>query len=232
MSGNIVKPHQGSGCRGKMVVTLFLLVGIGWIFFTEISRNRELRRKLVAKRMCNQLTVAINAYHQEYGEWPPFLARPKAGQAKDFCVGDRTMGAPFRTNEILFPLLGLSKGSNAENAANPQKIVFFESRSATFSRDGKPRDGLVGRGPNGQLPPPEFECCIYDPWGPEYGIVIDSNGDGRLDLTGIYNNLTGEASPRKEVGVFSMGKDGTLGTNGDRMYRKGVVPPDDIASWE
>lgn len=52
------------------------------------------------------------------------------------------------------------------------------------------------------------------------------------DLTGIYNDLTGTAAPRKRVGVISLGKDGKLGTNGDRVYGKGDTKSDDIVSWD
>jgi hypothetical protein len=215
-----------------MAVALFLLVGIGWVLFTGYSRNRELSRELVAKSIGYQIAVAIHAYHQEYGEWPPFPFHPETKLAKDAWYGHQHTGAPARTNLILFPLRGIAKGPNTDYAANPQKIVFFEAMSARFSRDGKPRNGVVNRGPDDQLPSPDLESCIFDPWGHEYGIVIDTNGDERLDLTGIYNDFTGEAAPRKRVGVFSMGKDGTLGANGDRLYRKGPVKSDDVVSWE
>jgi hypothetical protein len=97
--------------------------------------------------------------------------------------------------------------------------------SARFSRDGKPRNGVVNRGPDDQLPPPDLEGCIFDPWGHEYGIVIDTNGDERLDLAGIYDDFTGSSAPRKRVGVFSLGTDGKLGTNGDRRFEMTVPFP-------
>jgi len=39
-------------------------------------------------------------------------------------------------------------------------------------------------------------------------------------------------APRKCVGAYSMGKDGTLGNEGDRTFRRGSEVSDDIVSWE
>jgi hypothetical protein len=78
---------------------------------------------------------------------------------------------------------------------------------------------------------------LYDPWGQQYGIILDTNGDGRIDLSGVYSDFAGVDSnttgaPRKRVGAFSMGKDKMLGTMGDRFYRRGGELSDDVISWE
>lgn len=229
---NVQKKPAG---RYRILSAILLTIGVGIILAAippPVMFYRPAADKIKANGMLSQIAVAVNAYHTEYGEWPPLLNHRETKRVKDSWYGDLSMGAPARTNQIFFPLTAEAKGPNSGNAVNPRLIVFIVGPNATLSRDGKPRNGFYYVGPKEQSPPPDLECCLYDPWGHEYGIVIDTNGDERLDLSGIYHDFTGEAAPRKKVGVFSMGKDGTLGTNGDRLYRKGTVKSDDVVSWE
>lgn len=180
------------------------------------------------------VVVAANSYYTEYAKFP--LLRPpgvaNAQASRDEWLGDPNTGAPARTNALMFTLRSLPQGANQNHAANPLRIPFFEWKSAFVSRDGKPRNGIFDRSTYEGLPSADIDGCLFDPWGHEYIIILDSNGDESLDLTGIYYDFTGAAAPRKRVGVISLGKDGQLGTNGDRFYRKEDTKSDDIISWE
>jgi hypothetical protein len=68
-------------------------------------------------------------------------------------------------------------------------------------------------------------------------VILDTNGDERVDLEGIYSDLSGAdrtsgKAPRVLSGAFSMGKDETLGTKGDHTFRNAADKSDDLVSWE
>lgn len=205
---------------------------VTWIIVEIVSddrRTRFLRAKLETKNMVNQITVALHAYHAEYGVWP--VSNLNDSSQKNHWFGEMNAGASVNNSVLFFTLRGIPKGPNEGFKVNSKHVIFFEARSASFGK-GFPSSGFYDRGPNGASPSPELEGCLFDPWGHQYGIVIDTNGDGLLDLTGIYSDFTGDNAPRKDVGVFSLGKDGKLGTNGDGVYGKGDAKSDDIISWE
>jgi hypothetical protein len=72
-----------------------------------------------------------------------------------------------------------------------------------------------------------------DPWGNEYGIAIDEGDKNQItDLP--YSDFQGpDNGPHVHVAVFSLGKDGVVGSKstGNR-YRLGNTPSDDIISWQ
>lgn len=223
---------MGTGVLDTIVMVGCVVVLTG-LALSIVPKYRNAAGKLQSKGMTNQITVAVHAYHTEYGEWPPLRppGAPNVRSTKDEWVGDPSMGAPMHNNTLLFTLRDIPKGPNANHAANPQRIVFFVGKAATVSSRQKPRSGVFDIGFAGSPPPPELEGCLFDPWGQEYGIVIDTSGDDRIDLSDMYVDLT-HTPPRKNVGVFSAGMDEALGTQGDRRYRKGSSVSDDAISWE
>ena len=64
----------------------------------------------------------------------------------------------------------------------------------------------------GGSPPPAQDGALFDPWGHQYGIIMDTNGDNRIDLQGVYSDFSGAdptsgLAPRQTAWAFSMGKD-------------------------
>ena len=140
-----------------------------------------------------------------------------------------------RNDTIFYTLRNIPKGPNEGRAANLSRIVFFDARAAVLSVAGKPRAGFFDPTADGQRAAGDW--CFYDPWGQQYGIILDTNGDGRIDLSGIYSDFAGVdpttgKAPQRRAGAFSMGKDKMLGTKGDRLYRRGSEVSDDVISWE
>ena len=66
----------------------------------------------------------------------------------------------------------------------------------------------------------------YDPWGAPYIVIIDANGDGVCDLGQYF--YTNVGSPHVGVAAASFGKDGKIGTNGNRKFEGS----DDVLSWK
>jgi len=132
----------------------------------------------------------------------------------------------------------IPKGPNENDAANPKQVTYFTYSAAKVSGAGKPRGGFFDRSANGSVPPADLDGNLYDPWGREYGVILDTNGDERIDMEGIYIDFTGAdrvsgKAPRVMGGAFSMGRDEELGRKGDRTYRhNSSEKSDDIVSWD
>jgi prepilin-type N-terminal cleavage/methylation domain-containing protein len=227
---------------GFTLVELLVVIGIIVILMSlllgAIPAVKEASRKLDAKNMVNQIAVATGAYYTEYAKFPPLneaTAPPSKGDEDQKC-GDSEMNAQYNNNALFFTLRNINKGPNQEYSANPRRVVFMEGKAATVSQAGKPRGGFFDRSANGGTPPSNEESCLFDPWGKQYGIVLDTSGDDRIDLEGVYTDFAGSGesgkAPRKKVGAFSMGKDEGLGKKGNKTYRSGSETSDDVVSWE
>jgi hypothetical protein len=144
------------------------------------------------------------------------------------------MDVQHRNSAIFYTLRNIPKGPNENWAGNPRRILFYEGMAAAITGSGRAFAGFFDPGLGGS---PHGDWCLYDPWGQQYGIILDTNGDERIDLGAIYPDFAGVDSnrgkaPRKRVGAFSMGKDRMLGTNGNRVYRRDAEVSDDVISWE
>jgi prepilin-type N-terminal cleavage/methylation domain-containing protein len=222
----------------ELLVVIGIIVILMSLLLTAIPAVKESSRKLEAKNMVNQIAVAANAYYTEYAKFPPLTDpnAPAPAADQDQWVGDQVMGAQHNNNALFFTLRNINKGPNQEYAANPRRVVFFEGKAAIVSDAGKPRAGFYDRSNNGGTPPSDQESCLYDPWGKQYGVMLDTTGDDRINLDGVYTDFSGVGesgkAPRKKVGAFAMGKDEGLGRKGSKAYRDGTETSDDVVSWE
>ena len=222
----------------ELLVVIGIIVILMSLLLTAIPAVKEASRKLEAKNMVNQITVAASAYYTEYAKFPPLTEpdQPPPAADEDQWVGDPAMTATHNNNALFFTLRNIAKGPNKENATNPRRVVFFEGKSAVVSSAGKPRSGFFDRSATGSTPPPTEESCLYDPWGKQYGVILDTTGDDRIDMEGIYTDFQGASesgkAPRKKVGAWAMGKDEALGKAGDKSFRTSTETSDDVISWE
>lgn len=214
---------------GVIIVCAFVTIFVGVGLF---GLTRESSSRLCSHCMLNQVVVATNAYRTAYGKWPSFNLTLDAAQVspQDEWVGDPAMGAPQHNNVLFDTLRAIPRGVNVGAQANPKKIIFIEAIAARFSFSGKPIGGFFDRDGNGAGPSSTLAGSVLDPWGQEYGIIVDANNDNTIDLSRIYSDRT---PVRKCVSAFSSGKDGLLGSNGNRIVGYGTAnPSDDVASWE
>jgi prepilin-type N-terminal cleavage/methylation domain-containing protein len=224
----------------ELLVVIAIIVILMSLLLTAVPAVRESGRKLEARNMANQVVVALNAYYTEYARFPS-ITDANSSQApdptKDAAVGDPAMNAEEVNNRVFHTLRNIPKGPNENHRTNPRKVVFFEGQAAKVNASGRARGGFYDRGLDGAAPPPEKDGCLFDPWGMQYGVIMDTTGDERIDLVDFYTDFAGADStsgkaPRKRAGAFSMGKDEQLGTKGDKVYRRGSELSDDVVSWE
>lgn len=227
----------------ELLTVIGIIAVLMTLLFPAVNAVKENARRMEAKNMCMQIVAAVKHYYQEYGKFPPVEEGAASGaqnpaQQKDTVVGDPVMNAQVANNTLFHTLRAIAKAPNTEHQFNRRRVIFFESKAvANASSGSKPRGGFYDRGQDGGSPPPEQDGALFDPWGHQYGVVMDSNYDNRIDIVGFYTDFAGAEengglAPRQTVGAFSMGKDETLGKRNSRSFKAGGENSDDIISWQ
>ena len=226
---------------GFTLVELLVVIGIILILMglvlAVVPMAKLQAQNVTASGVARNIVVAVNGYHADYGKFPSLQSDGALDETKDQRVGDPAMAATIHNNALFFTLRAIPKGPNEGDAQNPKRTNYIPYRSASVSGLQKPRGGFFDRTGDGSIPPADFDGNLYDPWGREYGVIFDTNGDERINLEGVYIDFAGAdrasgRAPRFTSGAFSMGKDETLGKKGDRTYRTNSDKSDDIISWE
>jgi prepilin-type N-terminal cleavage/methylation domain-containing protein len=236
-----------SSARSRAAFTLIeLLVVIGIIVILmglllgAIPAMREAARKAEARQTVQAITVAADAYYAEYAKFPSVEdpSKPKPpGAVEDTVVGDPKYNADNPNNTLFFTLRNIPKGPNQNYVLNPRKVVYYGGKGAAVSALNQPRSGFFDKTVEGAAPAPDKDGCLYDPWGLQYGVVLDTTGDERIDLKRFYTDFSGDdpttgKAPRMRAGAFAVGKDGRIGKNGDMLYKNGTEPSGDVISFE
>jgi prepilin-type N-terminal cleavage/methylation domain-containing protein len=183
-----------------VIVIIAILMGLAFPAFQAVQNQAK---KTQAKNDLVQIVSAVNAFYTEYGKYP--TSATSDAQA--------TFG-PSNTNKALFDeLRGIT------NAFNTRQIVFLSPPDAKDPTT--PRSGIAGTGSAsaGQY---------FDPWGTAYAIGIDWDYDNQFPNP--YGPTGGAGSDPLRQGVisWSLGKDTTLGKNGNNTF----TSSDDVISWQ
>ena len=205
-------------CAFTLIELLVVIAIIGilmGLLVPSLFSVYERARKTQAKNDLTQIVTAVNAFYTEYGKYPL-----PAGTTTD-----TTYGPGGTANEVLFRELRactLTQPS-CPNAAsvNTRQIVYISPRASgtTPARSGIGSDGQ-----------------FYDPWQTAYNVTIDGGYDN--SVANPYGpQTTGGAGPDpvpQGVIAWSRGKDQTLGTNGDNVYKNPTTgaQSDDVISWQ
>jgi prepilin-type N-terminal cleavage/methylation domain-containing protein len=194
-----------------VIAIIAILVGLA---VPSLFSIYERARKTQAKNDLTQIVNAVNAFYTDYGKYPIATAGANV-----------TFGPGGTLNEVLFKELRACQTGQAScpnpASVNTRQIVFISPRvlGTTPARSGIGSDGQ-----------------FYDPWQTPYNVTID--GDYNNTVNNPYGpQTTGGAGPDPvPVGVnsWSRGKDQTLGTNGDNVYKNPTTgaQSDDVISWQ
>jgi prepilin-type N-terminal cleavage/methylation domain-containing protein len=235
-------PHRSGFTLIELLTVIGIIAVLMTLLFPAVNAVKENARRMEAKNMCMQIVTAVKQYYQEYGKFPPVDAdptQPSTPVGQDTILGDpETMSAAKLPNNYLFNTLrAIDKTPNDMNKYNPRKVIFFESKAVASVSGSKPRGGFYDRSTT-NTPSPAEEGALFDPWGHQYGVIMDTNYDNRIDLTGVYSDFAGAdkdsgLAPRQTVGAFSVGKDETVGKKGGGpFYKQGTETSDDVISWQ
>jgi hypothetical protein len=184
---------------------------------------KDQARKAEARTAVTGIVTAVKQYYTEYGKYP--LGSLASNQG----TGDVLFGEGGNPNQMLFDILrNIGQTAGQPNQYNPRAIVFFDGKSA--SDPVHPKSGFATQdAASGGV----TKNCFVDPWGNQYRIAIDADYDNRI--TNLpYSDFGVNNPPLTGVCVYSLGKDGMLGTKGDNQYRNPATnsTSDDIVSWQ
>jgi prepilin-type N-terminal cleavage/methylation domain-containing protein len=209
----------------ELLTVIAILAILMALLFPAIIMAREHARRAKAKEQCLNIVQSVEAFHTEYGLYPKLdpSATPSAGEAPDESAGDPAAQMTIHNSALFNTLRAIDRAPNANNAQNPKRQPFFAT--SIVGNPAKPKDGFLDTSGSAT----GNQGSLYDPWGTEYNIVIDANGDNVIETR--YEDFSGENAPRVPVGVFSLGKDKLPGRNGNWKFREGADLSDDRASW-
>ncbi len=245
--------HYSSPRPGKWGFTLIELLTVITIIavligllFPVIGSVMNGARKTQAAAEETRIVNAVNSYKTEYGQLPINTAQQGGASYpaySDTVDGDPAGGYP---NACLFDVLraipdtipissnGVNSYNNPNNALNTKQVVYFQAPNA--KNPAQPSGGFLTQPyttPTATNHPGYgmIAGSLVDPWGNEYIIFLDANGDNDLNsmFVRIYANYNPPLlGPSGAVQVTSMGPDGILGTTGKKSVGPGI---DDIISW-
>lgn len=201
-----------------VITIIAILMGL---LFPAISIAKDQARKAEAKTAVTGIVAAVKQYYTEYGKYP-LGDLANANAPVDVVFGDTS-----NSNQKLFDILrnvGASQGQ--PNQYNPRAIVFFDGKTASDTTN--PKSGFAAQDAQNGVTRGSF----VDPWGYQYRIYIDGDYDNKISNL-PYGDFQNTNAPLTGVAAFSVGKDGTVGTKGDNMYKSSTgTNSDDIVSWQ
>jgi len=182
----------------EMLVVISIIAILMGLLFPAFKGVQDQAKKAQAKNDVTQIVTAVNAFYTEYGTYPSTFAPEMTFDAKN-----------GNTNDKLFNEL---RGNNLAKM-NPRNIPFISL--PVVKDDSNPKGGFAKNG------------SLYDPWGTEYLVRLDTDYDNRV--TNPYSANAG-TSPLLDAGVlaWSLGKDGQS-AGGDK---KTGTSEDDVLSWQ
>lgn len=211
----------------ELLTVIAIIAILMAMLFPMITGAKEAARRAKAKQDCLAIVHAIEQYSTDYQQNPRIdpSAVPPAGGVPDDACGDVAAGMSNRNSALFNTLRDIDRTPNANHGQNPKHQIFFGAPAV--SSNAKPKEGfLETAGTAGGS-----QGSLYDPWGVEYNIVIDTNSDNVISVNNYYEDFDGDDVPRVNAGAFALGRDKTLGKAGNKKYKDGADVSDDILSW-
>lgn len=203
------------------LLTVIAIIGIlVGMLLVAIPIAKQMIYKAEAKNAASGIVGAVTAYYTDYGKYPLGQKASDPNSLTDVLFGDSNT-----SNQVLFDILrNVGPDFSTPNQFNPKGTVYLTSR--VVADPIRPRSGFATQDAG------TVKMHSYvDPWGNEYRIAIDADGDNRISNL-PYSDFQGANAPRVPVGVFSIGKDGAVGNKGDGIFRRNGTASDDIVSWQ
>ena len=223
----------------ELITVIAIIAILMGLLFPAISSAKDGARRSKAGTVVKNIVNSCKAYANDYGKYPPV---PEAlekggggggggsnqGQAPNafYSYGDKQEGKCLVDNNQLFDVLrAIARGPNNNHDLNKRQQKYFEDQRASDSKN--PREGFC----DGKEFDSKQEGQLMDPWGTQYCIILDADGDEAINIKDIYSDQTDDL--RYAAVAFSLGKNQKRGGKGYETFKKerSNEAPEDIASW-
>ncbi len=218
----------------ELLVVLAIIAVLIALIVPAVGRVRESARKVQATNDIRQLLVAMELYVAEYQKLPLNDVQAAAASHPSFVAdtvyGDRN--GLYSSVDLCNILRAIPDDRfNQGNKLNPKETVFFtpiEAKNAAAPRNGIAQQDTTGPTAGTIIPKGAF----VDPWGMEYVVFLDANGDGSLNapIKGWFyqqENPDDLFSVNSRMEACSVGPDNQWGKAGNGL----VAGSDDIVTW-
>jgi len=186
----------------ELLVVITIIIVLMGLLFPAFRGAQDQAKKLQAKNDLTQIVSAVSAFYTEYGTYPSLFSPEMTFDGKN-----------GNNNDKLFNEL---RGNNFASL-NPRNISFISL--PVVKDNSNPRAGFAN---NGRL---------YDPWGNEYLVRLDTDYDNKV--TNPYSANAG-TTPQIDLGVlaWSIGKDQKSQSTSGGGDKKTGTNEDDVISWQ
>jgi prepilin-type N-terminal cleavage/methylation domain-containing protein len=213
----------------ELLVVIAIISVLTSLLLPALRTGQDNVRRTRAHNTAHQIVLAVNAYYSEYGKLPDLGAGTPTANP-DVIVGEPAANALLPNGALFDVLRDLDRGANADHKQNPRRVIYFIEKAA--ANPNAPKDGFLDRAGTGPGADPANLGCLFDPWGHQFNVILDSDHDNYLQLDTEYTDFAGAPPsgqrPQAQAGAFSLGRDGQLGKGGNRILRES----DDVASWQ
>jgi prepilin-type N-terminal cleavage/methylation domain-containing protein len=197
---------HGKICAFTLIELLVVFAIIGILLGLLVPSLFTIYERARKTQAKNDLSQIVTAVNAFYTDYGKY----------PLVTAETTYGPGGTANNLLFNVLRAMDPTN-----NPRQIVYISPRVLG------PAPVRSGIGSDGQF---------YDPWQTPYNVRIDGNYDNSVANPYGAQTTGGAGSDPVPLGVigWSRGKDQTLGTNGDNVYKNPTTgaQSDDVISWQ
>lgn len=214
----------------ELITVIAIIAILMGLLFPAMSGARDSARRAQAGTVLKGVVNSVKSYANDYGKYPPITAAASGGGGTAdmyYSYGEKDANCAANNNELFDVLRAIDRGANTKHILNKRQQKYFEEKKATDPK--LPREGFA----DGKEFEESIQGRLLDPWGKQYCVVLDGDGDEVLKLSTFFTDQTDDV--RFSAVAFCLGKNGEIGGKGykGRLRKSGSSEaPEDIVSWE
>jgi len=147
----------------EMLVVIAIIAIMASILVPVVGRAKTKAKVAAARVEMAGLELAIKSYHNNYSRWPVPKNSVKNVLGEDFTYDSNGTVSPHGNEALMQILMAVDGVYNTGHERNPKKNKYIEPKESGETND-LPGFSTTGR--------------YHDPFGNEYKISLDLNGDG------------------------------------------------------